>query len=189
MAIIASPIGTARMPTQGSWRPLVEISVSWPCASTVRRGRQDRRGRLDREARDDRLARRDAAENAAGIVGQELGRPVLAACASRRHSPRPTARPTRSRRRSRRPSTALMLISAGGDVLVELAVDRRAEARRHALGHDLDHGADRGALLAHLVEKVGPARGRLGIGAEERVAVRPRPNPSCGGRSRRARSG
>ena len=39
--------------------------------------RQDRRGRLDGEARDDRLAGRDAAEDAAGVVGQEARRPSL----------------------------------------------------------------------------------------------------------------
>ena len=33
--------------------------------------RQDRRGRLDRKARDQRLSGRNAAQNAAGIVGQE----------------------------------------------------------------------------------------------------------------------
>src|SRR5436190_9321055 len=38
IAIMASPTGTARMPTQGSWRPLVEISASCPNRSTVRRG-------------------------------------------------------------------------------------------------------------------------------------------------------
>ena len=27
-ATIASPIGTARMPTQGSWRPLVMMSIN-----------------------------------------------------------------------------------------------------------------------------------------------------------------
>src|SRR6185437_15257224 len=37
-AIIASPTGTARMPTQGSWRPLVTISVSTLFTSTVLRG-------------------------------------------------------------------------------------------------------------------------------------------------------
>ena len=35
---MASPTGTARMPTQGSWRPLVMISVSAPLRSTVWRG-------------------------------------------------------------------------------------------------------------------------------------------------------
>src|SRR3984957_18230378 len=37
-AIIASPTGTARMPTQGSWRPLVTISTSAPDLSIVLRG-------------------------------------------------------------------------------------------------------------------------------------------------------
>ena len=35
---MASPTGTARMPTQGSWRPLVMMSVSAPGRSTVWRG-------------------------------------------------------------------------------------------------------------------------------------------------------
>ena len=35
---MASPTGTARMPTQGSWRPFVIMSVSAPLRSTVRRG-------------------------------------------------------------------------------------------------------------------------------------------------------
>src|SRR4030095_10872780 len=38
MASIASPIGTARMPTHGSWRPLTETSVFVPFLSTVSRG-------------------------------------------------------------------------------------------------------------------------------------------------------
>ena len=38
MASIASPIGTARMPTQGSCRPLVETSISSPARLIVRRG-------------------------------------------------------------------------------------------------------------------------------------------------------
>lgn len=37
-AIIASPTGTARMPTHGSWRPLVTISVSSPVRVIVFRG-------------------------------------------------------------------------------------------------------------------------------------------------------
>ena len=65
--------------------------------------RQDRRGRLDGKARDDRLPGRDAAENAAGMVGQKHRLAVIAhahlvgifLAAS---SPR-----WQSRRRSRRP--------------------------------------------------------------------------------------
>src|SRR5690606_3871557 len=40
--------------------------------------RKDRRGGLDRKARDDRLARRNAAEDAAGLVGKEARAAVLA---------------------------------------------------------------------------------------------------------------
>ena len=59
-----------------------------------------------------------------------------------------------------------------GEVGAELAVDRRAPAGRHAFGHHLDHRADRVAVLADAVEIVGShSRGRLGVGAEERVLV------------------
>ena len=51
-----------------------------------------------------------------------------------------------------------------GEVGVELAVDRRAEARRHALGDDLDHGADRGAVLADAVEIVSKNAAALASG-------------------------
>ena len=37
-AIMASPTGTARIPTQGSWRPLVIISQLLPLISIVLRG-------------------------------------------------------------------------------------------------------------------------------------------------------
>src|SRR4030081_2829032 len=96
---MASPTGTARMPTQGSWRPFVVMSVSAPLRSTVRRGdriddvgltanraptgragavaaggaarRQDRRRRLARDPRHHRLAGGDATQNPAGVVGHE----------------------------------------------------------------------------------------------------------------------
>src|SRR5438093_1435037 len=58
-----------------------------------------------------------------------------------------------------------------GDVLVELAIDRRTEPRRHAVSHDLDDGAGRGARFSHLVEELGPDFDRLGIGTEERVTL------------------
>ena len=101
-AIIASPTGTARMPTQGSWRPLVLISTSLPCDIDGAHRRQDRAGRLDRKAHDDVLPGRDAAEDAAGVVRQKDDLAV-APSASRRRSPRRSARRRRSRRRSRRP--------------------------------------------------------------------------------------
>ena len=52
------------------------------------------------------------------------------------------------------PLTALMRHQRGGEVGIELAVDRRAEPGRHAFGHDLDHRADGRAGLAHAVEIV-----------------------------------
>src|SRR5690606_13158224 len=39
-ATIASAIGVARMPTQGSWRPVVMTSTGLPCTSTVGPGRR-----------------------------------------------------------------------------------------------------------------------------------------------------
>ncbi len=64
-----------------------------------------------------------------------------------------------------------------GEVLIELAVDRRAPAGRHALGNDLDDGADGGAGLAYAVEIVGPGDRGCRIGAEERVGVDGLPVP------------
>ncbi len=43
-----------------------------------------------------------------------------------------------------------------GEILIELAVERRAEAGGHAFGHDLHDGADRRASLADGIEIVRP---------------------------------
>src|SRR5262249_47492711 len=59
----------------------------------------------------------------------------------------------------------------GGQVAVELAVDRGAEPGRHAFGDHLDDGAYRRALLAHAIEVVLELLGLAGVGAEERVAL------------------
>ena len=75
-----------------------------------------------------------------------------------------------------------------GEVLVELAVDRRAEARRHALGHDLDHRAGRGAGLAHAVEVSRPRSATVPGRGRRTGCRRPRPSPSARGRSCAARS-
>ena len=112
---------------------------------------QDRGGRLHGEARDDRLAGRDAAEDAAGMVRQEERLAVIAHA----HLVGVLLAGDRGGRKAVADLDALHGVDAhqrGGDVRVELAVDRRAEARRHALGDDLDHGADRGAALADAVE-------------------------------------
>jgi hypothetical protein len=109
-AIIASPTGTARMPTQGSWRPLVTMSVSSPARSPCAAG-EDRRGRLDGEAHHDRLAGRDAAEDAAGVVGQERRRAVVAMRISSAFSSPVSAAAAKPAPIST-PLTALMLIIA-----------------------------------------------------------------------------
>ncbi len=166
---MASPTGTARIPTQGSWRPLVTTSVAAPVARDARAWGQDRRGRLDGEAAHHRLAGRDAAEDAAGMVRQETRRARVAG---------PHLVGVLLAPQGRGGETVADLDALHGidrhqrrrEIGVELAVDRRAEARRHALGHDLDHGADRGAVLAHAVE-IALVEGRgLGVGAEERIA-------------------
>ena len=110
-AIIASPTGTARMPTHGRggpWsRPRPRCRRCRPCASD-----QDRAGRLDREAHDDVLTGRDAAEHAAGVVRQEqAGRRCL--YGSRRRCPRRSS--TAPNRRRFDALDALMLIIAWRD--------------------------------------------------------------------------
>ena len=65
-----------------------------------------------------------------------------------------------------------------GEVGVELAIERRAPAGRHALGHHLEHRADRRARLADVVEIGLEAFRRLGVGAEEGIAVHLRPVPA-----------
>ena len=187
IAIMASPTGTARMPTQGSWRPLVEISVS--CAEPVdgAPGGEDRRGRLHGEADDDRLAGRDAAQDAAGVVGQELRPPVVA------HADLVgVVLAGQLRRRHAGPDLdALHGVDAHhgtGEVLVELAVDRRAPSGRRALGHDLDHRAHGGAGLAHLVQVARPRLDDTGVRARRTDCCRPPPNSSATGRSCAGRS-
>jgi hypothetical protein len=96
MASMASAMGVARMPTQGSWRPLVTTSVA---ARQVHRAprQPDAGGGLQRQARDDALAGGDAAEHAAGVVGQEAVGVISSRCSV------PFCATQRSRRRSRRP--------------------------------------------------------------------------------------
>ena len=175
-AIIASPTGTARMPTQGSCRPCVETSVSAASRVIVRRGvRIEARG-LDHEANQDRLAGGDAAEHAAGVVGEERRLPAFHAdfvavlvpahgCGSEAGAD----------------LDALDRVDAdhaGSEVGVDLAVDGRAQACRHAVGLHLDDGAERGAGRPGRVERLLPGRHGLGIGAEKGVARGLRPVPA-----------
>src|SRR5690606_4138023 len=96
-------------------------------------GCEDGRGRLHGEAANDRLPGRDAAEDAASVVRQELWPAVgadaylvcilLARELGRRHSGADLD-----------PLHGIDAHEGRGEVLVELSVDRRAEPGRHPLG-------------------------------------------------------
>ena len=92
-------------------------------------GREDRRGRLDREAADDRLPGRNAAQDAARVVREEDRLAVVADA----HFVGIVLAGERRRREPVADLDALDGVDAhqrGGEVAVELAVDRRAQARR-----------------------------------------------------------
>ena len=132
--------------------------------------REDRRGRLDREARNDRLPGRNAAENAAGVVGQKQRLAVIA-------HPHLVGIVLAAHRRGGKAVAdldALDRVDAhqrAGEIAVELGIDRRAETRRHAFGHHLDHRAAGRARLAHAVEIFLEEFRLLGVGAEERIVA------------------
>ncbi len=112
--------------------------------------RQDRTGRLDREADDHILPGGDAAQHAARGIGLEFD--VLA---FHPHFVGIVFARQRGGAETGADFHALDRVDAhhrGGEVRVELAVNRRAETGRHAGGHDFDHRADGRALLAHGVE-------------------------------------
>ena len=171
MASIASPIGTARMPTQGSWRPLVETSTSSPARLIVRRGvRIDEVGLTAKRATTGWPVEMPPRMPPA-LLERNTGRPSLPMRISSAFSSPVSARGGEAvadldaldgvDRHQRR-----------GDVLVELAVDRRAEPGRHALGDDLDHRADRGAAPCGCRRDTRPRRAAVSAsGAEERIAV------------------
>ena len=168
-ATIASPTGAARMPTQGSCRPLVTISVSSPARVTVRRG--DRIEDVGLTAK--RATIGWPVEMPPRIppawLERNRGRPSLPARISSAFSS------PRQRRRGEAvadldPLDGVDAHQRARELGVELAVDRRAPAGRNALGDDLDHRADRGAGLAHLVEMVGEAAPPPRRRAEERIA-------------------
>ena len=185
-ATMASPTGTARMPTQGSWRPLVEISVSRPCRSTVLRGvRIDEVGLTAKRATTGWPVEIPPRMPPA-LFERNSGLPSLP-YASRRHSPRQLI----PLHRSRANLDTLDGIDAHqrrGEVGVELAIERRAKTGRHALSDNLDHRADRRAALAHAVEISRP-RTRLARRRARRTdCARLRPNPSAPDRSGGGRS-
>ena len=178
---MASAMGAARTPTQGSCRPFVRKSSSSPVRSDGSARRQDRGGRLDRETRDDRLSRGNAAQNAAGVVGQKRRSVISSAhlvgvlLAGQFGHAKPVAdfdalhRIDRHQRRR--------------EIGVEFSIDRRAPAGRDALGHDFQHRADGRALLADIIEIIGPFARRPARPGRTGRCAKPRPSPSANGRS------
>ncbi len=149
------------------------MSVSLPCAIDGLARRQDGRGGLHRKARHDVLPRRDAAQNAAGIVGEKGWAFVAGA-----HLVGVLFAGKRGGGKARADLDALHRIDAHEgrrEIRIELAVDGRAEPRGHAFGHDLDHGAAGGALPAHLFEKCRERFGSLRVRAPEGIARGLRP--------------
>src|SRR5687767_8157357 len=133
-------------------------------------------GRLDGEAHQYVLPGRDAAEDAARHVGQELELAVLDAhlvgvlFASQRRGGEAGA-----------DLDALDRVDAHhgrGEVGIELAVERRAEPDRHAGGRHLDHRADRGTGLARAVQQRFPLRHHFRVRAPEAVALGLGPVPA-----------
>src|SRR5262249_46150649 len=150
-ATMASPIGTARMPTQGSWRPLVLISVSAPYRSTVRRGvRIDEVG-LTAKRQTIGCPVEMPPKNAARMVGKKHWLAVVAHA----HFVGILLAAQRRRCKARADLDSFDSIDAHesrGEIAVELAVDRRAETNGHAFRDDLDDGAHGGTALADVVE-------------------------------------
>ena len=65
-----------------------------------------------------------------------------------------------------------------GNILIELAVDRRPDTSRHTFSDNLDDCADRRSALANAIKIVCEQLDRTGIRREERVVVHFRPVPA-----------
>ena len=117
-------------------------------------GREDRAGRLDREADHDVLAGGDAAEDAAGLVGEERDVTVL-----HPHLVGIGFAGELGRTHAGADLDALHRVDAHhrlGEIGVQLVVDRIAEAGGNAGRDHLDHGADRRSGLPHFVQHAVP---------------------------------
>src|SRR5262249_3575228 len=66
-----------------------------------------------------------------------------------------------------------------GQILVELAIDRRSPAGWHAVRHDLDHRPHRSTALADVIELARPGLDDAGVGRKERVLLRLVPRPAA----------
>ena len=183
-ASIASPTGTARMPTQGSCRPLVTISVSSPVTVIVRRGvRIEEVGLTAKrtttswpEEMPPRMPPAWFEEKRGAVVAHEDLVGVLRAGQRRRSEAGADLDALDRVDRHHQP----------GEVAVELGVDRRAEAGRDAVGDELDHGADRVAGLAQRRRDSPPSRRRPRGRGTRRGSAAPRPSPRRRGRSVRS---
>src|SRR3984957_3244323 len=103
---------------------------------------EDRGRRLDGKARHHRLSRGNAAQNAAGIIGQEDRLTVVAHA----HLVAILFAGQLGRAEARADLDTLYRVDTHqcrGQIAVELAVDRRAQPRWHAVGDDFDHRTDR----------------------------------------------
>src|SRR5579871_526120 len=132
--------------------------------------RENRRGRLDGKTGHDWLPGGNAAKNAAGIVGEKAQLAVVAYA----HLIAVLFPAELGRAEAGADFDAFDGIDAHqrrGEVTVELAVDRRAEAGRDTFSDDLDDRPDRRAFLAQVVEIIAKHCSQLGIGTEERILV------------------
>ena len=144
-ATIASQIGVARMPTQGSWRPVVTTSTHCRATSTLSTGR--RRLEVGLNATEQRTGW--PVEMPPRMPPAWLRSEALAA-----HLVAVLAALLRHDREAGADLDALDRVDAHhrrGEFAVELAVDRLAPARRHAVGDHVDARADRIAGLAQRV--------------------------------------
>src|SRR5215472_7328447 len=143
-----------------------------------RAARSEYRGcRLDCEPADDRLAGRDAAQNAARMVGKKHRSTIVA------HADLVGVLLAAQRRRRKAsadldPFDGIDAHESRGEIAVELAVNRRAETNRHAFRDDLDDGAHGGTALADVVEIFFEEFRLLRIRTEERIALDLIPAPA-----------
>src|SRR5437016_2989592 len=133
-------------------------------------GSEYRRGRLDGETADDRLAGGDAAQNAARMVGKKHRSTVVA------HADLVGIVFATQPRRGKASADldtfdGIDAHQSGGEIAIELAVNRGAEANRYAFRNDLDDCPDGGATLADIVEIAFEEFCLLRIRTKERIAL------------------
>ena len=162
---MASAIGTARIPTHGSWRPVVTTSTGLPATSIVRPGLTMLDVGLIAMLTTQVLAGRDAAERAAGVVRQEaVGRQFVAMLRAA----------LRDAGKAGADLDALDRVDAHHrvrDVGIEPVEHGLAEPGGTPVRDDVDARADRIAFAAQRVDHRLELRHARRFGAEERVGV------------------